>query len=167
MQKALTVAWLLGMAACSREHAPPAQPSPKPVAAERVSAPVGMNTLAGTLRDEAAHRPDGATRAEDVFAALATAGVTVSSPRQYLGLTARAEYCAGGTTADGLAVAVCEYASPEAALAGRAFVEDRYAVMNSYRAIHVRGATTLTLTTAPERPLADTARRATTAFESL
>jgi hypothetical protein len=170
MHKALTCALLLGIAACSREPAAPAQPTPTATATPPTMPPETgptMRTLAGTLRAEASRRPTVGLRAETVFAALADAGVVVDAPHQYLGATARADYCAGGTTADGLAVAVCEYASAEAAAAGRDHVERRYAAMNSFREIHVRGATTLTLTTAPARPLGPSARRAADAFASL
>jgi hypothetical protein len=171
MRKALTIALLLGTGACSRSEQPPAQPI-TPAAAAAPAAPVGptpqtMQTIAGRLRDEAASRPAGALRAEAVLAALDAAGVRVGEARQFLGATARARYCAGGATPGGLAVAVCEYDSPAAAEAGRAYVEDRYAVMNSFRRIHVRGATTLTVATAPAVALGDEAARAVRVFERM
>ena len=98
---------------------------------------------------------------------LAATGHFLPHDEQFLGMTARARYCAGGATAGGLAVAVCEYDSAADAAAGRAFVEERYAAMNSFRRIHVRGATTLTLATAPEVALGDEARRVGEVFESL
>jgi hypothetical protein len=173
MQKALTVACLLGIAACSVERAAPVQPTPVAEADDaqdgEARADTGplMRTLAGALHEEAASRPAGGIRSEDVFAALADAGVVVESPRQYLGRTAHAGYCAGGTTTDGLAVAVCEYASAAEAVAGKRYVERRFAALDDVREIHVRGATTLTLTTAPERPLGATARVAARVFSNL
>ena len=122
---------------------------PAPTAATPAAAGAGgaeLRSLAGRLAFEAANRPSGTPRLEALVTAAATAGVEIVDTRQYLGLTAAAAYCAGGRTADGLAVAVCEYPDPAAAAAGRAHVERRFPDVGLSRRIVIRGATTLTTT---------------------
>lgn len=138
------------------------------LAEEDPTAAASMQTIAGRLEYEAAHRPAQAIAAEAVFAALDRAGVPiVDGPRQYVGVVAAADYCAGGRTADGLAVVVCEYPTADRAAAGKAAVEQRFAALAPMRDIVVRGATTLTLTAGPDAALADSKRRATEAFTTL
>lgn len=175
----------LGLAACGKDKPRP-QPEPVPASAphevaaaaaaatlERAaedapSAAASMQTIAGRLQYEATHRPADAIKAEDVLAALDRAGVPVTSgPRQFLGKVVGAEFCMGGQTADGLGVSICEYASPAAAVAGKASVEKRFAQLNAVRDIVVRGATTLTLTARPDAPLASSKRAAAEAFTTL
>jgi hypothetical protein len=179
----LVLVGLVLAAACNRDSkAPPAPPPPAPhevahaaaaatldrAAAEEPAAAAAMQTIAGRLQYEASHRPAGTAKAEDVLAALAKAGLPLADgPRQYLGKVIGAEFCMGGTTDDGLAVSVCEYASPAAAAAGKAAVEQRFADLTPVRDIVVRGATTLTLTGRPDAPLADRRRSAAEAFSTL
>jgi hypothetical protein len=165
-----TMALLLGIAACSTEPRGAAQlPTPAddqpPAAAPAPETTEAMNTLAGRLRWEAEHRPGAPLATEQVLTALAAAGLSIDAPKQYLGLTARARYCAGGTTAGGLAVAVCEYGSADEAAAARTYVLETFAAMNPNREIHVRGATTLTLSGSGR--LGDDARRAAAVFANL
>ncbi len=82
--------------------------------------------------------------------ALHEADIPVLGRRQYLGLTVGASYCLGGATDDGIAIAVCEYASPEAAVAGKSFMESRFAVMTPTAKRAVRGATVITVVDAHE-----------------
>jgi hypothetical protein len=156
------LAFTAALAACKRSHrdapAPTAAaiaPAPAPTTA---ATPPEMRSLAGRLAFEAAHRPTGTATVEQVLAAAATAGLTVDEPRQYLALTAAAAYCAGGRTADGVAVAVCEYPDPAAAARGREHVERAFTAIAG-RDIVVRGATTIT-TTAPAGVDATATRRA-------
>lgn len=159
----LAITTAASLTACKKTERParetaapaPAAPAPAPAVAETGPAAESMRTLAGRLQYEAEHRPTGTTRADDVFVALAAAGLTVEDTKQYLGLTAAAAYCAGGRTTDGLAIAICEYPDAAAAAAGRDRVVARFPV-GAGRRITVRGATTLT-TTAPD----DTALAAT------
>ena len=144
-------------AGCKKKDAP--KPAPAPVAAPaapvapaaREPDPAGaeaMRTLGGRLSYEAGHRPSGTVRVEDVMTAFGAAGVTLIQVKQYIALTAAASYCAGGRTAEGLAIAVCEYDSPAAAAAGRDHVLKTFANVAG-RQITIRGATSLT-TTAPD-----------------
>lgn len=129
----------------------PVEPGPAAAKPEREPEPEGaaaMRTLAGRLSYEAAHRPNGTAKVEDVLAALGAAGITVTEVKQYVAMTAAAGYCAGGRTGEGLGVAVCEYASPAAATAGREHVTKLFPNIPG-RQITIRGATSLT-TTAPD-----------------
>ena len=138
------------------------------LAADDPTAAASMQTIAGRLRYELAHRPAVDLPVEAVFAALERAGLAVTDgPRQYVALAAGADYCAGGATADGLGVTVCEYTTPDRATAGKATVERRFAALAPVRDIVVRGRTTLTLTARPDAPLTDAKRRATAAFTTL
>lgn len=82
--------------------------------------------LAPELSAEAAHRPTAAVPAERVFDALAAAGVQLSTKHQVLATTAAASYCMLGVTADTVAIAVCEYPTHDAAVAGEHLLDDRY-----------------------------------------
>lgn len=177
----------VALAAACREPAPPppppSAPAPTPTAhaatmarldelaatSDRVSAE-SMKTVGGRLQYEATHRPTaapGAPRAEDVLASLAAAGIELAEQKQYVAMTVKAAYCVGGQTAAGLSIAVCEYTSPAAAAAGRAFVEARFRVPDLTRVIHVRGATTLALGHHAGSALGDVARRAEQAFQTM
>lgn len=174
----------VALAACGREPAPPPAPQPTPPPAahtatmarldslaatsDRVSAE-SMKTVGGRLQYEATHRPAAAAspRVEDVLASLAAAGISLAEEKQYVAMTVKAAYCVGGQTRDGLSVAVCEYETPAAAEAGRAFVTERFRIPELDRAIHVRGATTLALGHHVSLPLGDVARRAEQAFRTM
>ncbi len=167
---ALALSLGLSLTACKRARSRDAAPAATAATAAAVPAATQpspeMRTLSGRLAFEAAHRPTGTARVEDVVAALGRAGVALDEPKQYLAATAAASYCAGGHTADGLAVSVCEYADAAAATAGRAHVERRFAALAADRRIVVRGATTLT-TTAPPGVAAATRAAAEQAFQAL
>ncbi|MBA3392142.1 MAG: hypothetical protein H0T89_05830 [Deltaproteobacteria bacterium] len=126
-----------------------------------------LSSIAERLAWEAQHRPQRGVTAEQVFAAFDRAGVPVRGQRQYLGVTMQAGYCAGGVTLEGIAISVCEYTSPEAAEAGRRFMERRFAAMTPHAKRVLHGPTLLSIT----RPSADTgteiATRAALTFTSL
>jgi hypothetical protein len=169
----------VALAACGRES-PPAPTQPAKTAhdttvekidrlaatADSVSAD-SMKSLVGRLSYEAAHRPAATPRAEDVLAALERAGVRLDDHKQYVAATARAAYCVGGQTSDGLSVAVCEYESPAAATAGRAHITARFQIPDLERVIHQRGATTLALGHHRDLKLAATVQTAAAAFSAL
>ena len=104
-------------------------------------------TIAGQLAEEAASRPAGARRVEDVLAAIGRAGVALEAQRQYVARTVAASYCAGSQTAAGLAVSVCEYADEAAARNGKAIMERRFPM--PHREIVVRGRNTVTVVAVP------------------
>jgi hypothetical protein len=89
--------------------------------------------------------------------------VQLESTRQFLGATARARYCAGGRTVDGLSVAVCEYDSAAKAAEGLHHVETHFPGVVGRRILG-RGRFTLTLTT--EQPVPSLAL-AEAAFQTL
>jgi len=120
------------------------QPAPSSSSSPAGSGSGSGSAVVAALADEAAHRPGGTITVEQVTAALAQQAITFDA-KQYLAATARAAYCAGGRTADGISIAVCEYASPAAAEAGRAFVEQRFPNIPGRRIV-VRRATMLTTT---------------------
>jgi len=144
------LAFFLVVAACGKKTEEPAPPSvetrpsgPRTVAQQPSQ---DIRGLVGSLQGEAAKRPVIDVTAEKVFDALAGAGVALQTKKQYLATTARARYCAGGKTRDGIAVAVCEYADATAAEEGKRTVEAAWgnATPNARRVIH--RSTLLTIT---------------------
>lgn len=157
------------LAACSRS-APQGSPAAAPEVATTVAAEAAepeaartMNTLAGQLAAEAAHRASG-SRVEDALAALARAGLEVPQPRQYLALVASARYCAGGTAAAGVAVSACEYASEDEARAGVARTERKFPQLVGTRSVLVLGNLSVALSDAGRPPKPELLERARAAL---
>jgi hypothetical protein len=119
-----------------------------------------IGPLAARLRYEAAHRPASGPNAEKVLDAMDGAGLALADRRQFLGLTAHAAYCAGGTTKDGIGISVCEYPSAADATAAKAYVDHQYAFADTTRIAH--GASLLSVVGSH-----DAAARAIRAFQSL
>jgi hypothetical protein len=160
-----TVTLCLVLTACGGSKAPPPTATTETPRASEL--PPEAQGLAGRLAWEAAHRPAAALSADAVVAALDAGGVDLPRPRQVFAGIALARYCLAGTTAGGVAVAVCEYDDEAAAARGRAHSLSRYAALAPDREIYVRGATTLTLA-APGGALArDDGRRAAAIFAQL
>jgi hypothetical protein len=148
----------IALVACTNHHdpvpAPPAPPPPQPALAPTTDGAPGSQNLAplanlGTvLGGESAHRPQVAVTAERVFAALTDHGVALASQHQVLASVAAASYCALGVTGDAIAIAVCEYPSHDAAVAGRDLLDHRYnkLVPDAVRAIN--GSTLVTVANA-------------------
>lgn len=158
---------LAALAACSRSA-----PQGGPAAAAEVAAPAAdsepaaartMNTLAGQLAHEAAHRAGGA-RVEAALAALARAGLEVPQPRQYLALVASARYCAGGTATSGLSVSACEYGSEEEARTGVARTERKFPQLVGTRSVLVFGSLSVALSDAGRPPSTELVERARAAL---
>jgi hypothetical protein len=128
---------------------------------------VDRRPVAWRLAEERQGRPAAAPGAEAVLAALARAGVEVRAPTQALASVQRARFCVGGEAPGGLAVAVCEYASPEEAAAGRTYALTTFAAV-PHREVLVRGSTTLTLRAPAAAPLTtEQGRKAAEAFAAL
>ena len=143
---------LVALAACKSDSRPAAAPPPLPPAkpapvAETVPSTGGvpgsqnlapLANLATRMHDESSQRPHVKITAEAVFDALTKDGITLASTKQVLAATAAASYCALGVTDDSIAIAVCEYASADAARAGKRLLETRYAklVPDAVRALN-------------------------------
>ena len=122
--------------ACKEDR--PAEPiarsevAPPPATPAQASAPRAMEPskhiepLLQRLQWEAAHRPANGVKTEQVMEALGGAGIRLTEQRQYLGATMSASYCAGGVTAEAVAISVCEYATVDAALAGKRLMDERF-----------------------------------------
>lgn len=129
--------------ACRRESAPSQQSETRPT---RSIAPTKeLAPLIARLDYEARHRPDGELKAERVLDALEQQQLAVAVRRQYLGAALRASYCIGGATHDGLSVAVCEYSSREAALAGKQLMDSRFAAVSESAVREVKDNAVLTI----------------------
>ncbi|HTR55189.1 MAG TPA: hypothetical protein VMJ10_31115 [Kofleriaceae bacterium] len=119
-----------------------------------------LGPLAARLQYEAAHRPTSGLRAERVLDAIDAAGLQLADRKQFLGLTAHASFCAGGTTRDGVGISICEYDSAAAATAAKAYVDRQYAFADATRTAH--GSALLTVIGSHEAT-----ERAVHAFEAL
>jgi hypothetical protein len=107
----------LVIGACRGAEPPaPAAATPDPVPA----------ALAVRLLAEAAARPEGTPRLEDLVASLRAAGVGIARTRQVLGASMGARFCAVARTGSGHTLAACEYDSADAARAGQAEAAARF-----------------------------------------
>lgn len=136
--------------ACKREPSEPPtpveRPAPQASTPDRTVEPMkDVSQLVEHLRYEAAHRPASPVSADVVLDALDHTGVKLDGRHQYAGFTMNAKYCAGGRTAAGIAVAVCEYATPDAAVAGKAFMDQRFAAMAPDAKREAHGGAVLTI----------------------
>lgn len=143
--------------------------STPPGNAQDAAVPSGDNGTVGEglglferLEAEKQARPAGTPNADTILAALESAGVKVKTRKQFLGSTVLAIYCTGGQTAAGVAIAVCEYASAEAAARGREHTIARFPIEG--REIWINGRTTLAVSRAT--PSSENEREITLAKET-
>lgn len=146
------------LASCSRSK--PA-PQAEPVAAAPVAMPdqigqpgsTNLAPLAGLpheLDDESAHRPAVKVTVEKLFTALKDKGITLATQHQVLASAAAASYCQLGVTPDTIGIAVCEYPSHEAAIAGRKMMDSRFSKLVPDAVREINGATLVTIANASQ-----------------
>lgn len=145
------------LASCSRpKPAPPPEPAAPPVTAvDQIGQPGSTNlaplaALPHELDDESAHRPAVKVTVEKLFAALKAKGIALAAQHQVLASAAAAAYCQLGVTPDTIGIAVCEYPSHEAALAGRKMMDSRFAKLVPDAVREVNGATLVTIANASQ-----------------
>lgn len=83
------------------------------------------------------------------------AGIQLQDRRQHLGRTVGARYCEGGSTAQGLAVSVCDFGSEEAATRGVEAIRKVFPEMKN-REVLQSGGLTVTLVGSRSPPREDT-----------
>ena len=138
---------ILTLACREKSAAPDASvPDAQPAVTQTSTAPAP--NLAERLQREAANRPAGTPKVEEVHEALRAAGIDLKPLRQTLALTVEASYCTISGSPSGLGVAICEYADEAAAERGRALSLDRLKAVPN-REIFVNRKTTLTLRNTP------------------
>ncbi len=135
--------------------APPARPAPPappnavaPAAVTPAAPPIEAPSLGGLLARERGARPMAMPAVEQVASAIQSSGVTLPPLKQVLARTIGARYCAAGTTAIGLAVAVCEFGSADEAERGLAFSHGTFDRLIPGRSLTRNRTTVLTLTPA-------------------
>src|SRR5262245_23184741 len=143
---------VLSTTGCSMRAAPP----PPPPAADGL-------TLAERLAAEAAARPAGTPRVEDVAVALKRAGVAVGPFKQVLARTVGARFCMAGVTPEGMGVAVCEFGDAKDAARGLEYSHRAFDPLIPGRRLERNGHAVMTLTPSTNRQAA----RAAAAFASL
>jgi hypothetical protein len=141
----------------------PGDNDPAPVS----PAPIPMaRSLPDQLGHEAASRPAGAVRGEQLVTSLQGHGIAIARTRQVLGKTLNARYCAIAVTEAGLVASVCEFDTPAAATAAIHDSEQRFGKPMPDRRFVTNGKSLLTignLSDAAERE----ARTIATAFAAL
>ncbi len=164
---ALSVAWLFPFAA-SCKSAPKSDPAAASATAPSTSAsaaPVVQGSASATpaypgrgaslgdkFTQEAANRPAGAMRAEEVFAAFQKGGMKLKeAPKQHMGSPVGAMYCAGATSEANLAMSVCEYRDEAAAKKGREESATAFKAIPN-RDVYINKQTTLTILQNPKGP---------------
>ncbi|HEX4454620.1 MAG TPA: hypothetical protein VH143_27355 [Kofleriaceae bacterium] len=157
MRTFATLSVCLLFAACKHEAAAPPAPAAQPPQPGFVTDPTGipgtkdlqgLAALPPMLSNETSHRAAVKVPVEKVFDSLAQSGIELTTKHQVLARTAAASYCMLGVTKDTVAIAVCEYPSHDAAVAGEKLLDSRYAklVPDAKRAIN--GATLVTVANA-------------------
>jgi hypothetical protein len=148
--RTVTICIVVALAACKSDPPSPSAPPPEPTTPVTAGAPGSQNLaplagLSARMQEEATRRPAVEVTAEALFRALGERGITIASQKQVLAATAQASYCALGVTAETIAIAVCEYATREAAAAGKRLLDTRYAqlVPDAVRALN--GTTLITI----------------------
>lgn len=154
----------LSLISCDRERARPAATSSD--VTKRVEPSKQIAPLVARLEYEARHRTATKLPAERVLDELAQKQMNVTTRRQYVGAALRATYCIGGNTTDGVAISVCEYASPAAAQEGLALMNERFAPMSSTATRAIRESTVLTVSD-PHGSNSPTSIRALETFAAL
>jgi len=112
--------------------------------------------LQGRFVKEAANRPKGTPRVEDVLAAFKKAGFTLEDEKQHLASPYHASYCVGAKAQPGIAMSVCEYTEPTAAAKGKGESE-KMPIEN--REVYLNGATTLTVLQFPKSADSEQAKK--------
>ena len=132
-----------------------AAPQPSASAPERhetAPAPQNPRDFGALFANEAANRPTGTVKAEDALAAFRRDGVELNTVRQHLGRPYGARYCVGAMSGTTLALSVCEYIDPEAALAG---TETSRRILLANREIRISKSTSLTVRELEKTPATD------------
>lgn len=105
---------------------------------------------------EAANRPTGTPRVEDVYAAITKAGFALEEQQQHLASPFKASYCVGAKTKPDIALSVCEYPNADVAQKGKAESE-KIRILN--RELFLNGATTLTVRLGEKNEDSDAAKK--------
>lgn len=153
-----TISFVLALAACKSDRSPsPAAAPAQELVATSPGAPGSQNLaplagIAARMHEEAAQRPASKLSAERVFRALTDRGITLARQQQVLATTAQAQYCALGVTVENVAIAVCEYASQDAARAGKDLLDTRYAKLVPDAVRSLNGTTLVTVANGTGHP---------------
>lgn len=145
--------------------APSVQSSDPPV--KEVSPSRDLAPLLARLAYEAQHRPAVRLPAERVLDALEAAQLRIIERKQFLGATVHADYCLGGRTGEGLAIAACEYGDPAAAEAGMQLMDRQFAAMSPGARRRAHETIVLTITDPSGVPHDEIAARAFKVFAAL
>jgi len=169
----MRAAWLLVSLACGACQSPVSRSPPAPAAShgdDKSFEPIQANdrALFAQLEFERKNRPGGTPRVEQVLDAVESAGLKLDGRRQFLGRTIGALFCAGGRTASGTGLAVCEFADETAAHNGREYSLRAFDKLFPHRQLLMNRKTVLTIVTPAATPEEEAqARIAAQVFERL
>jgi len=147
----------------------PAMPAASPLAiAGATVATLPNMSIAERFAAERKGRPEGLTpTAEDVYASLESAGLTIVDRKQHLASPFGARYCLGARAvaagdATTLQLSVCEFVSAEAARIGRDYSAEGLKAI-PLRTVYANKQTTLTVREEKQDPATDAQLRAAAA----
>lgn len=103
-----------------------------------------MHSIPETLKQEAASRPAGTPRAEDLIEAAKKKGIAFAEPKQVLANKAGAKFCSMTSSPTGLEISVCEYGGEADAKQGHDFSLKAFAAIPN-RDLYVNRKTVLTV----------------------
>lgn len=141
----IVIPFVVALVGCQRDRPPPAPVEPAGSTTKNVDPSKALGPLVDRLHYEATHRPAAALPAELVLDELAQVDLGVVARRQYVGAQLLASYCLGGTTKDGVAISICEYADNPRAVAGKAFMDRQFGAMQPAAHRVVRDTTVLSI----------------------
>ncbi|MDQ3264193.1 MAG: hypothetical protein M3Y59_11110 [Myxococcota bacterium] len=149
---------VLSLLTAGCQRSPPAEGSPA------TASPAGPVSPSQAARLDEANLDAATTRR--VVEALAKAGIQVGKSKPVRASTVRARYCTFAETASSVGIAVCEYGSEAAAIAGREFSLTTYAMIKNREVIQ-RGSLTLTVAGSRDLKTNPEARKALEVFRGL
>ena len=109
-----------------------------------LSPDLSQTSIPDRFAREAAHRPLGVPRVEDVFAAYKKAGVDVHDEKQHLGAPFLAQYCVGFEAGVDIHGSVCEHKDEATAIKGRDASDKGFMAVPN-RKVYRNGGSTLIL----------------------
>ena len=146
MRAQVLIVWLIvgGSVGCkARPATVAATAAPAPATVAPPEAPY-IHSIAETMKQEAASRPSGTPRAEDLIKVAKEKGISFTEPRQVLANKGGAKFCSMTSSPSGLEISVCEFASEADAKQGRDFSEKAFGSIPN-RDLHINRKTVLTV----------------------
>jgi hypothetical protein len=145
-------------------------PAPTPAPIDPKPTPSGsgpVEKIFAQMAKEKQSRPGRKPTVEEVYAAIARAGVTFDESKQVVAMSAGARYCVTASNKAGLIVVVCEYESAADAERLAQMLIDKYQKLAPTRTFAIKGSTSIQVVDREDSPLPDARRRIDEALATL